>query len=99
MRKTGDLDGALALLSGTDARHAGEGERRWLFSEWLKLAKRVHGDRAQLLYSPGSGRGAVLASRDDRTVEVLAALGMRWKAGKLMSRRSLRGLRALNGGG
>ena len=98
LRKAGDLDGALALLSGTDTSKATEGEKRWLFSEWLTLAKRTHGERAQLLYSPGTGRAAVLAPCDDRTVEVLAALGMRWKPGKSLSGRSLRGLRPLKGG-
>ena len=36
---------------------------------------------------------------DKTTLEVAAVLGMRWPVGKLVSRRSLRGLRPLHKGG
>ena len=35
---------------------------------------------------------------DDGSLEVAAVLGMRWQAGKVVSRRSLRGLKPLGGG-
>ena len=51
------------------------------------------------VYSQGAGRAAALVPGGDRgTPEVAAVLGMRWRPGKLVSRRSLRGLRPLTGG-
>ncbi len=41
---------------------------------------------------------ALVPTDDGGTLEVAAVLGMRWKPGKLVSGRSLRGLRSLNGG-
>ena len=61
--------------------------------------KRRFGDRGALVYSPGTGRAAALVSRDDGALEVVAVLGMRWQRGKVVSRRSLRGLRPLAKGG
>ena len=51
------------------------------------------------MYSQGAGRAAVLTPREDGTLEVLAVLSMRWQRGKVVSDKSLRGLRSLNGGG
>ena len=95
LRQTGDLDGALAVLGGVDTAGAETKEARWAFAEWLALAKRRFGDREILVYSQGAGRAAALISRDDGSLEVVAALGMRWPPGKVVSGRSLRGLRPL----
>ena len=73
-------------------------EARWAYAEWTDLVRRRSGDRDVLVYSQGTGRAAALVPRSDGSLEVAAVLGMRWEPGKLVSRRSLRGLRALNGG-
>ena len=99
LRQAEDIDGALAVLGGADMARAERHEARWAFSEWRQLVKRRFGDRDALVYSQGAGRAAALTPHGDGgTLEVVAALGMRWKTGKLVSRRSLRGLRPLNGG-
>ena len=98
LRQAGDLDGALALLAEVDMAAAEPHQVRWAYAEWLDLARRRFADRGALVYSPGTGSAAVLAPRDgDGTLEVLAVLGMRWRPGKTLSRRSLRGLRSLAG--
>ena len=98
LRRAGNLDGALALMADLDTATADTRETRWTFAEWLSLVRRAYGDREVLVYSQGTGRAAALAPHVDGTVEVLAVLGMRWQPGKLLSRRSLRGLRPLGGG-
>ena len=99
LRQAGDLDGALALLAGVDMATAEPHQARWAYAEWLDLARRRFHDSGALVYSPDTGRAAVLAPRGDgSTLEVLAVLGMRWRPGKTVSRRSLRGLRPLAGG-
>ena len=98
LRQAGDIDGALAVLGGVDAAKATTKEARWAYAEWLDLARRRFGDRETLVYSQGGGRAAALASRDDGALEVVAVLGMRWQPGKVVSRRSLRGLKPLKGG-
>ncbi len=98
LRQVGDLDGALALLAGVDMARAQDTEARWVYAEWFDLARRRFADREALVYSPGTGRAAVLAPRGaGNSLEVLAVLGMRWRPGKTTSRRSLRGLRSLAG--
>ena len=100
LRQQGDLDGALAVLAGADLRGATEQEARWAYGEWLGIAKRHFADRADaLVYSPGTGRATVLVPHPGGALEALAVLGMRWPVGKLVSRRSLRGLRPLAKGG
>ena len=98
LRQSGDLDGALAALSQVDTGRATTDEARWAYAEWLGLARRRYGDDDAALYSPGTGRAAVLVPSGDETLEVLAVLGMRWKPGRTVSRRSLRGLKTLRGG-
>ncbi len=99
LRQEGDLDGALALLATADLGGATEREARWAYGEWLGIARRRFGDRAEAaVYSPGTGRAAVLAPHPGGALEVLAVLEMRWEPGKLVSRRSVRGLRPLMGG-
>ena len=74
-------------------------EVRWAYVEWLSLVRRTYGDRDLLVYSQGTVRAAALAPHGDGTVEVLAVLGMGWQPGKVVSARSLRGLKPLKGGG
>ena len=102
LRQSGDLDGALAAMAGVDDSNATDGQLRWLYAEWLDIARRrFDGDKA-VLYSPGTGRAAVLVTCEgngDETLVVASVLGMRWPVGKLLSRRSLRGLKPLAKGG
>ena len=98
LRQAGDVDTALAALAGVDAAKAAPREARWAFAEWKQLVKRRFGGGA-LVYSQGTGRAAALVPQDaGGTLEVVAVLGMRWRPGKAVSRRSLRGLRPLAGG-
>jgi len=100
-RQAGDLDGALAAFAGLDPADVPAHEARWAFGEWIGVARRRFAGRGAVVYSAGTGRAAVLAPVDggeDGMLEVLAALGMRWEAGRRLSRRSLRGLRPLAGG-
>lgn len=104
LRQADDLDRALALLAGdgtaTATATAEPGQARWVYAEWLDLVRRRFGGSGALVYSPATGRAAVLAPRGDgSTLEVLAVLGLRWRPGKTVSRRSLRGLRPLDGSG
>ncbi len=98
LRQAGDVDTALEVLGGVDPAKATTREVRWAFSEWKALVKRRFGGGNAALYTQGAGRAAALVPCGDGTLEVVAALGMRWKAGKLVSERSLRGLRPLHGG-
>ena len=85
LRQAGQaLDGALAVFAGMDMAKATTREARWAYTEWKQLVKRRFGDRDVTVYRQGDG-----------TLEVAAVLGMRWKPGKLVSERSLRGLRPL----
>ncbi len=96
MRRRGDLEGALAVLEGLDVSDAESGAARWAHAEWTDIVRRRFAGRDILLYSQGSGRAAALTPvGDGRTLEVLTALGMRWWPGRIVSRRSLRGLRRL----
>jgi len=95
LRQSGDVDGALSVLGGVDMAKAEMREARWAFSEWKGLVKRRFGDSGALVYSQGTGRAAALVPHSDGTLEVVAVLGMRWKPGKTVSGRSLRGLRPL----
>ena len=99
LRQSGDVDGALDTLAGMDVGKAEQRETRWAFSEWKQLVRRRFGDRGAVLYTQGTGRAAALVPLGDGgTLEVAAVLGMRWRPGKVVSGRSLRGLRPLNGG-
>ena len=99
LRQTGDLDAALAVFAELDLSEATDGEGRWAYAELLDLARRhIRADDA-FVYRPGTGRAAVLTALDRGTLEVRAVLGMRWRPGKVVSQRSLRGLRPLARGG
>ena len=94
LRQAGDVDTALAVLAHVDAGKATPREARWAFSEWSQLVRRRFG--GALVYAQGAGRAAALVPHGDRgTLEVAAVLGMRWRPGKVVSERSLRGLRPL----
>ena len=95
MRKAGDLDGALEVFAGVDMAKAETGEARWVYAEWTQLVKRRFADRDALVYSQGTGRAAALVPTVNGALEVAAVLGMRWRPGKVVSRRSLRGLKPL----
>ena len=99
LRQSGDLDGALAALSGVQTADASDSQLRWLYAEWLDLARRRFAGASAMLYSPDTGKAAALVPAGDgdgNTLEVAAVLGMRWPAGKLVSKRSLRGLKPLH---
>ena len=99
LRQAGDLDGALAAFAGLDLAHASPNEARWAYGEWVSVARRRFAGAGAAVYSPGTGRAAVLVPTDESgMLEVAAALGMRWRAGQRVSRRSLRALRPLSGG-
>ena len=99
LRQAGDVDTALAVLAGVDTAKAERHQVRWVYAEWTDLVKRMLGDRDVLVYSQGTGRAAALVPQGEGgALEVVAALGMRWRPGKVVSRRSLRGLRPLAGG-
>ena len=100
LRQAGDLDGALAVFAGVDAAKAATTkEAPWAYAEWQDLAKRRFGDRGVLVYSQGTGKAAALVPTGEGALEVAAVLGLRWEPGKLVSRRSLRGLKPLGPGG
>ena len=101
LRQSGDLDGALAAFNGVDATNASDSQLRRLYGEWLDIARRrFTGDNAAL-YSPATGKAAVLVPTGDgdATLQTVAVLGIRWPVGKTVSRRSLRGLKPLAKGG
>ena len=98
LRQSGDMDGGLVILAGMDMAKAETREARWAFSEWKQMVRRRFGVGV-LIYSQGTGRAAALVSHGDGgALEVAAVMGMRWRPGKVVSGRSLRGLRPLNGG-
>ena len=99
LRQAGDIDGGLAALAGMEAAKATAREARWAFSEWTDLVKRRFEGRGVMVYSQGTGRAAALVPHGNGTLEVAAVLGMHWRPGKLVSGRSLRGLRPLANGG
>ena len=95
-RQAGGLDAALEVFNGVDTAEASDSELRWLYSEWVDVARRRFTEDGAMLYSPGTGRAAVLLERGDGSLEVVSLLGMRWMVGKVVSKRSLRGLRPLH---
>lgn len=99
LRQSGDLDAALTVFAELDLTGATDGERRWGYAEFLDLARRRHRDRETLVYSPASGQAAVLTPCGTAALQVEAVLGMRWRPGKVVSRRSLYGLKPLAKGG
>ena len=98
LRQAGDVDGALAVLAEVDTASAETNQARWAFAEWKQLVKRRYSDRNPMVYSQGTGKASALVPQGDGTLEVVAVLGMRWRPGKVVSGRSLRGLRPLSGG-
>ena len=96
LRQAGDTDGALEVLTGVDTARVETNQARWAYTEWKELVKRRYGDRSPMVYSQGMGRVAALVPHGHGTLEVVAVLGMRWRPGKVVSERSLRGLQPLN---
>ena len=98
LRQSGEMDAALARLADVDAHQATDELLRWLYAECLDIARRRFAGERAMLYSPATGKAAVLVPTDgdNATLEVAAVLGMRWPVGKLVSRRSLRGLKPLH---
>ncbi len=99
LRREGDFDAALAVFAELDLSSASEAERRWFYAEFLDLALRRFRDGDAVIYSPATGRAAALTPAGEDLLAVRAVLGLRWRAGKLVSRRSLRGLKPLDLGG
>ena len=99
LRQAGDVDGALRALADADTAGAEAGTARWAHAEWMGLVKRRFRGQPVAVYSPGTGRAAALLPDGGGALRVAAALGMAWPPGKTVSRRSLRGLRPLGGGG
>ena len=96
LRQAGDVDKALAVFAGMDTTKAEPHQARWAFSEWTDLVRRRFGVRDPAVYSQGAGRAAALVPTGHGGIlEVVSALGMRWRPGKVVSARSLRGLRPL----
>ena len=93
-RQEGDLDGALDALAGAVPTSAAPQHARWAFSEWRQLVSKRFGHRDPFVYSQEMGRASALVPRSNDLLEVVAVLGMSWRPGKLVSRRSLRGLRS-----
>ena len=94
LRQAGDVDKALAIFAGMDMGKATPREVRWAFSEWTDLVRRRFGVHDPAVYSQGAGRAAALVPTGHGGIlEVVSALGMRWRPGKVVSARSLRGLR------
>ena len=98
LRQAGDVDGALKVLAGVDTVRADTNQARWAFAEWKQVVKQRYGDRSPVVYSQGTGKASALVPQGAGTLEVVAVLGMRWRPGKVVSGRSLRGLRPLRGG-
>ena len=97
LRQAEDVDTALAVLGGVNVAKATPKEAQWAFSEWKQIVRRRFGNA--MLYTQGVGRASALVPLGDGgTLEVAAVLGMRWRPGKVVSERSLRGLRPLMGG-
>ena len=99
LRQAGEMDAALATFAELDLSDSTDGERRWTYAEFVDLGRRRFGVEQAEVYCSGTGRAAVLTRIDDDTLQVRAVLDMRWRPGKLVSRRSLRGLRPLAHGG
>ncbi len=99
LRQAGHLDGALEALADVDTTGAPQDQLRWLYGEWLDIARRRFTGSDAMLYSPSTGKAAVLLERDDGALETAAVVGMRWPVGRPVSKRSLRGLKPLAKGG
>ena len=97
LRQSGELDVALATLAEVNTNNSADPELRRLYAEWVDIARRRFAGERATLYSPATGKAAALvpSGDDNATLEVAAVLGMRWPVGKVVSRRSLRGLKTL----
>ena len=98
LKQAGDVDGAPERSSqSVDTARAETNQARWAFAEWKQVVKQRYGDRSPVIYSQSTGKASALVpSKGGGTFEVVAVLGMRWRPGKVVSERSLRGLRPLS---
>ena len=69
LRQSGDLDGALAAFNGVDTTNASDSQLRWLYGEWLDIARRRFAGDNAALYSPATGKAAVLVPTGDGRVD------------------------------
>ncbi len=99
LARAGNLDAALGRFTELDRSAATDCDLGWAYTEFLQLARRRFAAEEALLYRPASGRAAIMTPHREGLLEVRAVLGLRWRAGKVVSRRSLRGLRRLGNGG
>ena len=99
LRQSADFVGALSMLAEVDTTRATDGQLRWLYAEWLDIARHRFSGGDAMLYCPATGKAAVLLEREDGSLETAAVLGMRWPVGKVVSKRTLRGLKPLAKGG
>ncbi len=97
LRRQNKLGDALQTLADADAAYAALEQKRWLYNEWFDLVRRLYGRRQVYLYTQGDGRAAALEQVSRGDLAVVAAIGMKWRPGKVVLRRSLRGLRNLHG--
>lgn len=95
-RKAGDATLALEILAGLQLSAAPRDLACWAYGEWLAVARQLDLVPGALLYRAGTGQAAVLEPADDPScVRVVAALGLSWERGRVMSQRCLRGLTPL----
>ena len=100
LRQAGDFDTALAVLGSVDTwrrpRRGKPGGPSPSGSRWSGGGSET-GGRWSTAREPGRA-SALVPHGDGGMLEVAAVLGMRWRPGKVVSERSLRGLRPLSGG-
>lgn len=95
--RAGDLDGALTTLAAADRAAAPHDAACWAYTEWRRLMRRRFPLEGLMVYSPSTGRAAVLGCGPDAgTLSVIAVLGLSWEPGRVLSRRCLRGLKPLH---
>ena len=95
-RKAGDLNLALETLAGLNLSAAPRDLACWAYGEWLAAARQLDLAPGAVLYRAGTGQAAVLEPTEDPAcVRVVAALGLSWERGRVLSRRCLRGLAPL----
>ena len=107
-RMAGQLDDALATLRpvvslpnlSVNTVSAPRDLACWAYNEWTAAARQRFPSGETLLYRAATGQAAIVKPVEgSNTVSVLAVLGLSWEPGKVLSRRCLRGLRALHPSG
>ena len=107
-RRAGQLDDALATLRpvvslpnlSVNTASAPRDLACWAYNEWISAVRQLYPARETLLYRAATGQAAIVQPvESSNTVSVLTVLGLSWEPGKVLSRRCLRGLRALHPSG